>query len=384
MGVSCPADGSCVATGYYFIDALAGVASGVILVENDDGTWSAAPAPLPPTGTSGGPRRHRAAAAAATGGASGAAVSLGDVSCGSDGFCTALGTDDSANFLETGQVSVPSVSGVAPAEGPLAGGTTVTVSGANFTPTTTVSFGATAAASTTFVDADEIQAVSPSEGYGAVDVTVASGGLISRADDADGFTFEAPTAQPTTTAVTASDTPIVTGEPVTYTITVDPAPAGGTVSLTDGFGLIGSCDDLTLVSGIASCGVTYASTLARASTDDPFPVVARYSGDADDQPSGAVLSEVLEAGGPVITTTVLPGGTRGARYRARLTADGGRGPLHWKVIAGQLPTGTWLSRSGRVRGKPRTTGTFTFTVQVADSARPHRTATAGLTISISG
>ena len=65
----------------------------------------------------------------------------------------------------------PAVASVSPSSGPAAGGTSVTISGANFTHATAVRFGSTAATSFVVDSATEITAVSPA-GAGTVKVTV--------------------------------------------------------------------------------------------------------------------------------------------------------------------------------------------------------------------
>ncbi len=83
----------------------------------------------------------------------------------------------------------------------------------------------------------------------------------------------------------------------------------------------------------------------------------------------------------VVTTASLPAGTVGTAYSApNLTASGGITPYSWLVTAGALPGGLSLSSGGQISGQPTTSGTFSFTVQVADSASG--TATANLSIVI--
>ncbi len=74
--------------------------------------------------------------------------------------------------------------------------------------------------------------------------------------------------------------------------------------------------------------------------------------------------------GPLsITTTSLPSGTVGTAYSATLSATGGTSPYTWSVAAGSLPTGLSLSASvGTISGTPTASGSFTFTIQVTDSA----------------
>jgi large repetitive protein len=58
-------------------------------------------------------------------------------------------------------VPAPVVTGISPASGPLSGGTSVTITGSNFTGATAVSFGGTAAASFTVSSDTSITAVIP-------------------------------------------------------------------------------------------------------------------------------------------------------------------------------------------------------------------------------
>jgi hypothetical protein len=82
-----------------------------------------------------------------------------------------------------------SVDSASPAEGPTAGGTTVTLSGTGFTGTQSVSFGGVQAAFNV-VSNTEIQATAPARAPGTVDIEVDRGDLTSTLDD--GFSFTEP------------------------------------------------------------------------------------------------------------------------------------------------------------------------------------------------
>ena len=82
----------------------------------------------------------------------------------------------------------PTVTGISPTSGPRSGGTSVTITGTNFTGVTAVNFGATPAASFTVNSATSITAITPA-GSGTVDVTVLSSGITSATLSADQFTF---------------------------------------------------------------------------------------------------------------------------------------------------------------------------------------------------
>jgi len=99
-----------------------------------------------------------------------------------------------STFLYTDEAppqSQPRLDLVDPARGPVAGGTTVTITGRDFREGCTVRFGGVAAASTTFRSATEVQAVTPPHEKGAVDVSLANpdGGT---ATYPGGFTYVEP------------------------------------------------------------------------------------------------------------------------------------------------------------------------------------------------
>jgi hypothetical protein len=83
-----------------------------------------------------------------------------------------------------------------------------------------------------------------------------------------------------------------------------------------------------------------------------------------------------------ITTATLPNGSVGTAYSQTLAAAGGTGTITWSISAGALPTGLTLSAAGSLTGTPTAAGTFNFTLQVADSGSPARTATAPFTITV--
>jgi autotransporter passenger strand-loop-strand repeat protein len=86
--------------------------------------------------------------------------------------------------------SAPTVSKVSPASGPAAGGSTVTITGTNFTGATAVSFGSTPAASFNVVSSTQITVTEPAGAAGhTVDVTVTTPGGKSATSSADKFKF---------------------------------------------------------------------------------------------------------------------------------------------------------------------------------------------------
>ncbi|MCI0341850.1 MAG: IPT/TIG domain-containing protein [Planctomycetales bacterium] len=184
-----------------------------------------------------------------------------------DGQSGALG---SGFTYGTPPVGPPVLTNVSPAFGPLAGGTTVTLTGAAFVSGATVTIGGSAATSVVFASATQLTAVSPAGTAGAQTVVVTNPDTQSGALGA-GFTYgTAPAGAPVVTnvspaygppaggtAITLSGTNFATGATVTIGGTaatsvvlvsstqitaVSPAGTAGaqTVVVTDPSGLAGS------------------------------------------------------------------------------------------------------------------------------------------------
>lgn len=87
----------------------------------------------------------------------------------------------------------PAIAGLAPVGGPVAGGTSVTISGSGFSGTTSVSFGGVEARSFTVDSSGQVTAVAPAHAAGTVDVSVTTPAGTSADTAADDFTYtEAP------------------------------------------------------------------------------------------------------------------------------------------------------------------------------------------------
>ena len=88
---------------------------------------------------------------------------------------------------------------------------------------------------------------------------------------------------------------------------------------------------------------------------------------------------------PAVSTSSLPGATIGALYTQTLTAVFGTAPYTWSLVPGQgaLPNGVVLNGStGQLSGTPTTTGVFSFSVQVTDSAAQPQSASQPLSIAV--
>ena len=244
-------------------------------------------------------------------------------------------------------VPAPTVTSVAPSSGPIAGGTAVTITGANFVTGGTVSLGGSAATGVSVVNNTTITATTPAHAAGAVSVTVtnpdAQTGTL-----ASGFTYlgpaptvsnVAPASGPTTggTAVTITGTNFAAGATVsvggspatgvsvvnsTTITTTTPAHAAGAVSVT-----VTNADAQT---GTLASAFTYAAAaisfvkVAAATPQSPSGTVAvtypggQTAGDLNIVVVGwndttATVQSVLDSAGNVYTLAIGP--TSGTRLR---------------------------------------------------------------------
>lgn len=120
----------------------------------------------------------------------------------------------------------PSISGVSPTSGTTAGGTSVTITGTDFTGASSVKFGSTDAASFSVVNNSTITAVSPAGAAGTVDIRVTTTGGTSSIAAADRFSFVDPTNTPTPTA-TSTPTSTATPAPTSTSTPEPPSNSGG-------------------------------------------------------------------------------------------------------------------------------------------------------------
>jgi hypothetical protein len=83
-----------------------------------------------------------------------------------------------------------------------------------------------------------------------------------------------------------------------------------------------------------------------------------------------------------VTTSFLPNGLVDSSYDQTLAAANGTTPYTWQLDGGSLPDGLSLGSSGTISGTPTEGGTFTFTVEATDAAKPAENATEQLSISV--
>jgi alpha-tubulin suppressor-like RCC1 family protein/PKD repeat protein len=85
--------------------------------------------------------------------------------------------------------------------------------------------------------------------------------------------------------------------------------------------------------------------------------------------AGSIVSTQLVVAVMDIATSTLPPGANGVPYNQTLSAIGGTAPYSWSISAGTLPPGLSINKvGGIISGTPTTTGSSSFTVQVADTS----------------
>ncbi len=105
--------------------------------------------------------------------------------------------------------TAPTITSISPTSGPAAGGTSVTITGKNFTSSATVKFGSTAATSVTHTSSTSLTAVSPAESAGTVQVTVTTS---SGTSNGVSYTYTSSTSTaPTITSITPDSSPLAGG-----------------------------------------------------------------------------------------------------------------------------------------------------------------------------
>ena len=158
---------------------------------------------------------------------------------------TTPGGTNAANSLYTYVTPAPTVTAVAPSSGTTLGGTSVTITGTNFTGATAVTFGGAAATGVTVVSATSITATTPAHAVGVVNVVVTTPGGSGTGSGLYTFVILVTSIQ-----LTSSVNPAAAGTPVTFTATITSGSGTPTGILTfkDGATIIGTA---TLAGGVA-------------------------------------------------------------------------------------------------------------------------------------
>ncbi|WP_179783920.1 IPT/TIG domain-containing protein [Rhizobium sp. AN5] len=294
---------------------------------------------------------------------------------GSDSFTytaeNADGVSAAATVSVTVNPAVPTLTGVSPASGSTAGGTVLTITGANLTGATGVTIGGTAATGVNVISATSITATTPAHAAGAVNVAVTTPGGV--ATIANGFTFQAQTVTIAPASGTIPDGTIgiaysqalsVTGAAGPYVFAVSGSvPPGLTVDTASGLisgtpATVGNYSFTVTATGGngATASVNYSATIASPRTAIVFTT-----------PSGA-LKEAMA----------------GEDYSQQITATGGTGSLLYSLASGSLPAGMVLNVStGELTGPvaaDANSGAYAFSIEAHDANGS--SAAAGYTLTV--
>ena len=243
-------------------------------------------------------------------------------------------------------VAVPRVTAISPARGRVAGGTAVTITGANFTGATAVTIGGSAVTGMTLVNDTTITATTAPHAAGPAAVVVTTAGGAGTGSGIYSYV-----AAPTVTSVTPSTGPAEGGSKLTIT----GANLEDATSITIG-GIAAS--GITVVDGSTMMVTTPAH--AAGSVD----VVVTGPGGTDS--AAGLYTYVAEL---TLVSTSAASTRIGGPYSQANVASGGTPPYSYTVSAGRVPEGTSLDPStGLVSGNPVTSGAFSYTVTVADSS----------------
>jgi lysophospholipase L1-like esterase len=160
-------------------------------------------------------------------------------------------------------VNTPTVTAVSPNSGPATGGTAISITGTGFITGATVTIGQGNGSVTGAISATGVTVVSPTEitattGGGAKAGTwslfVTTSGGTSAANVGDNFTYNAPSAVPTVTAISPNSGPTTGNTPITITGTG--FITGATVTIGQGSGAVTGAIAATSVTVVSSTKIT--------------------------------------------------------------------------------------------------------------------------------
>ncbi len=230
---------------------------------------------------------------------------------------TAYGTSATVAADRFTYLGAPSVLGLSPAAGPVAGGTAVTVTGSGFTGATAVRFGALPATGVTVTNDSTLVATAPAQsGAGPLDVTVTGPGGTSALTGADTFTY---LAAPAVTAVSPAGGPVTAG--TTVVLTGTDLTGASAVTFGSANAVSFTVDSATQITAVAP-----AHAVGAVHVRVSVPVAGTSAATAADQYTYVgppVLTGISPTSGPVAggTSVVITGagftGTSGVSFGAQ-------------------------------------------------------------------
>lgn len=229
----------------------------------------------------------------------------------------------------------------------------ITLTGSNFAPNAVVYWNLSIPLTTTFLSATQLSASVPvnliaSPGVALIQVRNSDGGQSNPLT----FTVTPPPVSILTEILTAA----VTGRPYTFNLTASGGSPAYFWSISNG----------ALPAGLILNPVTGAISGTPTSTGTASFTV-RVTDSLQTTAEKAFQLTVTLPPFSIADDSTLPVGTVGAAYTLLLAASGGTPPYRWSTAL--APPGLALDAgTGILSGTPTTNGTFTFTVQLADSS----------------
>ncbi|WP_435603597.1 Ig-like domain repeat protein [Streptomyces sp. bgisy130] len=203
-----------------------------------------------------------------------------------------------SNRLLYTYAAVAHVTGVSPDTGPIAGGTTVVLTGSGLARVSAVTIGGVPVRSFRAYSDNVLVVVTPAGVPGPADIVVTTpGGSVTFPD---AFDYKAPAAM----TVTSTPDPSLVGQPVTFTAEVEGVPSttgtpSGTVTFDFGDGTAQVTASLT--DGTATVEHAYTGPSAT-----PYAVTANYSGDLYFMPATGTDTQAVEEAPTTTTVTAGP------------------------------------------------------------------------------
>jgi parallel beta-helix repeat protein len=125
----------------------------------------------------------------------------------------------------------------------------------------------------------------------------------------------------------------------------------------------------TAISGATASAYTTPATKVSDSGAQFTVTVTNGSGNVTSNPASLTVNAPPGPAPLQIVTNSLPVGTVQSSFTTTLAASGGVPPYSWHMISGQLPAGLRLNLStGAIAGTPTSAGSFSFVINVQDTA----------------
>ncbi|MGW2001491.1 beta strand repeat-containing protein, partial [Streptomyces tubercidicus] len=203
-----------------------------------------------------------------------------------------------SNRLLYTYATVAHVTGVSPDTGPIAGGTTLVLTGSGLARVTGITIGGVPVSSFRAFSDSLLVVVTPPGVPGPADIVLTTpGGSVTLPG---GFDYKAPSV----VTVTSAPDPAPVGQPVTFTATLEGVPA--TTGTPSGTVLFDFGDGTAPVTASLTDGTATVEHAYTGPSDTPYAVTVNYGGDLYFLPATGTDTQVIEAASTTTTVTSGP------------------------------------------------------------------------------